>query len=297
MKKFTQELEQNYSIEINSDGSANSEINVINDGQIIGSAIYVSDEVDVIYVTSLVLHPQHSEMIFSDGHTLAEVVFKLVLKLPQAFRKQEFRLIDNPPAHLQKYLEKFHFERGAFDSQFLIMRKPISREIFFYPNGITFKKYNSSENNLSILQHLRDHAYWQSHLTAERLSLLLKNSQCFLAFDKDYLVGFARVLTDGNTFASLWDVVISEEYQRKGIGTGLMKMIFDQEALRNIENWLLFTDTAKDFYSKFGFVAIDTESDVKFVYRIRLQESHLSCMPDLMTTLNQSDFPQKIYYE
>jgi len=296
MKKFTLVLEQNYSIEINSDGSANSEINVINNGQIIGSATYVSDEVDVVYISSLHIHPQHSETVFSDGHTLAEVVFKLLLKLPQSVRKQEFRFIENPPTHLQKYLEKFHFENGDCNGQLLIMRKPISSETISYPNKITFKKYSPSENNLSILQLLKENAYWQSHLTLERLNLLLKNSQCFLAFDNDHLVGFARVLTDGNTFASLWDVVISKEYQRMSIGTGLMKMIFDQEALRNIENWLLFTDTAKEFYAKFGFVALDTENSVKLAYKIRLQESHPSYMPDLMKTLNQPDFSQKLGY-
>lgn len=293
MKQLTLELDQNYSLEVHQDGSSH-EIKVIHDGQIIGYATYVSDEVDVVYVTHLNLDPQHSETIFSDEHTLAEVVLKLLLKLPQSVRKQEFRFIENLPIHLEKYLTQFHFERNTIDDQLMVSRHKISMEAFTYPEGIQFKKYSTSDDIPAILQLLQKNAYWQSHLTTERLHLLLKNSQCFLAWDNEVLVGFARVLTDNKTFASLWDVVIAKEYQRRGIGTGLMKLIFEQESLYNLSNWILFTDTAKDFYTKFGFVPLETKPEVNLVYKIRLQDSQPTYMPDLIRTIEQPDFPTKL---
>lgn len=134
-----------------------------------------------------------------------------------------------------------------------------------------------------MLDLLNKNAYWQAHLTLDRLKLLIKNSHCFFAFsDANEIVGFSRVLTNYTSFASLWDVVVDEQYRGKGIGILLMHNIFSDKTLCNIDNWVLFTDTAKGLYRKFGFVSEGELSDRKLVHKLRLQESNPAYMSALI---------------
>jgi GNAT superfamily N-acetyltransferase len=60
----------------------------------------------------------------------------------------------------------------------------------------------------------------------------------------------ARIITDQVSFAYLTDVYILEEYQRKGLGTWLIKCV--DEVLSSwpeLRRVLLITSSGKDFYS------------------------------------------------
>ncbi len=83
---------------------------------------------------------------------------------------------------------------------------------------------------------------------------MVKSSKCFYAVTKEgEVVGFARVLTDSHKFASLWDVVVDVPYRGKNIAYNLMFKLFNSDSLKDIDNWILFTDTASGLYQKFGF--------------------------------------------
>jgi ribosomal protein S18 acetylase RimI-like enzyme len=90
-------------------------------------------------------------------------------------------------------------------------------------------------------------------LPPERLPLVVKHSVCFGAYDEGKQVGFARVVTDFSEFASLWDVFISPEYRKKGIGTALTQMIISTPELRPVYRWFLMTEDAHGLYEKFNF--------------------------------------------
>src|SRR5438105_8615292 len=108
----------------------------------------------------------------------------------------------------------------------------------------------------------------------ERLQILVRNSLCLFAVSHEgEIVGFSRIVTNYSSFASLWDAVVAEKYRGKNIGTAMMQKIFSHEKLCNINHWILFTESAKKLYEKFGFVSATDVPDRNLVYKLRLQEN------------------------
>ena len=73
---------------------------------------------------------------------------------------------------------------------------------------------------------------------------------CF-AFDGPRLVGAARALSDREYHATIYDVAVYPDYQRRGIGTRLVN-----ELIAMVPVWrvLLVADgDAKEFYRRLGF--------------------------------------------
>ena len=94
---------------------------------------------------------------------------------------------------------------------------------------------------------------YSTGLPYERLPLVIEHSFCFSVFHDGKQIGFARVISDGSEFASLWDVFIDEPFRGKGIGQGLLKYIFAHPNLRGIFRWFLMTEDAHRLYQKFDF--------------------------------------------
>ena len=77
------------------------------------------------------------------------------------------------------------------------------------------------------------------------------------AFEDDRLVGLIRMVGDGVTVVLIQDLLILPEYQRKGIGTKLMRAALDR--FSHVRQIQLVTDqTEKNiaFYQSQGFVAL-----------------------------------------
>lgn len=73
------------------------------------------------------------------------------------------------------------------------------------------------------------------------------------------LIGFARATSDRAFNATIWDVVVHPDSQKKGLGKELMKYTIRKLRSEDISNITLFADPhVVDFYRRLGFV-IDPE--------------------------------------
>ena len=109
---------------------------------------------------------------------------------------------------------------------------------------------------------------WTNYL--ERIGILEEayaNSLCVIgAYDNEKLVGIIRAVGDGRTIVFVQDIIVLPEYQRKGIGTKLLKAVMDK--YHDVYQMELLTDNTektKAFYRSVGFTASDDIGCVAFI--------------------------------
>lgn len=95
---------------------------------------------------------------------------------------------------------------------------------------------------------------WISGNYPERLYKALKNSSTVVtAWEKERLVGLARVIDDGELTAFIHYVLVNPEYQGKGIAGTMVNMI--KEKYKDYLYINIMPEESKNaaFYEKFGF--------------------------------------------
>ena len=86
------------------------------------------------------------------------------------------------------------------------------------------------------------------------------------AYGSDRLVGIIRAVGDGLTIVFVQDIIVVPEYQRKGIGTKLLKTVM--ERYKDVYQMELMTDNTektKAFYRSVGYTASDDMGCVAFI--------------------------------
>lgn len=82
-----------------------------------------------------------------------------------------------------------------------------------------------------------------------------ENSLLILAaYDGESLVGIIRVVGDGSTVIFVQDILVSPDFQRKGIGSALLRAVLDRYS--NVHQIELTTDNTEKtivFYKSMGF--------------------------------------------
>ena len=74
------------------------------------------------------------------------------------------------------------------------------------------------------------------------------------AYDKDHLVGFGRIVSDGVLYALICDLIVKPSYQRQGIGSRLLEKLIEKCHLEKIRVlWLFSARGTSSFYEKYGF--------------------------------------------
>lgn len=97
---------------------------------------------------------------------------------------------------------------------------------------------------------------WASKRSKETIEKSVESSLCFGAYHEGKQIAFARVITDGCTFAYLCDVFVEEKYRGQGISKALMEKIMDHQSLQNLRRFVLATEDAHGLYEKFGFKSV-----------------------------------------
>lgn len=78
-----------------------------------------------------------------------------------------------------------------------------------------------------------------------------KNSYYILAYAGKQLIGFARALSDRHFYTGIYDVVVTPEFQGKGIAKEMMNKLVEE--FKGTYFFLTYTDGNREFYEKCGF--------------------------------------------
>lgn len=89
----------------------------------------------------------------------------------------------------------------------------------------------------------------------EDINIMLENSYLTLGFVEDReLIGFCRAISDGIYKAFLFDVIVKDEHQNKGIGSLIMDTLLNHKKLINVKHIELYCpEKVTDFYKRLGF--------------------------------------------
>lgn len=114
-----------------------------------------------------------------------------------------------------------------------------------------YKIYNENE-----ILNLYESVGWKAYTdNPKALSQGFENSMLTLAaYDGERLSGIIRVVGDGATIVYVQDLLVLPEYQRKGIGSALLKAVLDRYS--SVRQIALTTDNIHKniaFYKYIGF--------------------------------------------
>ena len=117
-------------------------------------------------------------------------------------------------------------------------------------------------NGLIKLQKLLDtNAFWAKNRSINDLKKCLANSDVIVSiWVENEIVGFGRALTDGIYRGILWDVVIDQNHQGKGLGTLIVKKLLSSKKIRNTKKLYLMTTNKKFFYSQLDFKEVTSQN-------------------------------------
>lgn len=112
---------------------------------------------------------------------------------------------------------------------------------------------------------LRSEAYWGTWRRDADIDACIDGSWRVVGAyraDTGALVGFARAVSDGVSFAYLADVFVVERARGRGIATGIVRTMIEEGPGAHFR-WTLFTRDAHGLYAQFGFGAPDRTAMVR----------------------------------
>ena len=118
-------------------------------------------------------------------------------------------------------------------------------------------RYEEEKPSLEGFKKLRNSVNWnleERGISDERiLSSLESSPYCVCAYADDKLIGMVRISGDKEMYGYIQDNVVLDEYQGKGIGKNMMRILLKN--IKDKKGYLLGTCPSKvavEFYSKFG---------------------------------------------
>ncbi|MDP9494244.1 MAG: GNAT family N-acetyltransferase [Actinomycetota bacterium] len=101
---------------------------------------------------------------------------------------------------------------------------------------------------------ISDLSYWANGRARETTEAACDASVVFGAYlGTGEMIGCARVVTDGLTFAWLCDVFVDEPYRSRGVGRRLMEAVMEHPGMAEMKRFVLATADAHGLYEEVGF--------------------------------------------
>ena len=95
---------------------------------------------------------------------------------------------------------------------------------------------------------------WAKDRNIVQIKRMLANSNVIITlWKKNHLIGFGRATTDQVYRAVLWDIVVSKDVQRFGLGKIIVDELLKDKKINSAEKIYLMTTDSKDFYIQLGF--------------------------------------------
>lgn len=132
---------------------------------------------------------------------------------------------------------------------------------------LEYKEFGSSR--LEEIKEIYKEQGWTAYLNDdEKLKRAYdKSLYVYGIFDEDKLIGFTRCVGDGEHIVLIEDLIVKAEYQRQGLGTALLRHVFEKYA--DVRMVSLYTDSvdkkANCFYRKMGMQLAEEKSMVSYV--------------------------------
>jgi GNAT superfamily N-acetyltransferase len=134
-------------------------------------------------------------------------------------------------------------------------------------NGYYISTNKELLNKEVIHQFLDQDSYWANGIPYNYVERFIEGSFCFGVYNgaptknNSKQIGFARVVSDGVTFAYLADVFILQDYRKKGLSKWLIDEIMKYDKLSTVRVFMLGTKDAHTLYNKYGFEVIDNSNN------------------------------------
>lgn len=106
---------------------------------------------------------------------------------------------------------------------------------------------------VEVIHSLLKEAYWSKGIPLDIVKKAIDGSLCFGAYMNDQQVAFARVVTDGATFAWICDVIVDPQFRGKNISKKLIQSVLLHSKLQGLRRICLATKDAHGLYSQFQF--------------------------------------------
>lgn len=122
------------------------------------------------------------------------------------------------------------------------------------PDGFEISSETSRIDRAQVHAWLSREAYWALGRTRETQDAAIDGSRNYGVYaDTGVQVAYARVVTDGVTFAWLCDVFVDASMRGQGIGVALVDAVCADLGGLNLKRIALSTGDAHDLYRRFGF--------------------------------------------
>jgi uncharacterized protein len=122
------------------------------------------------------------------------------------------------------------------------------------------------EQTAQLTSLLRE-TYWGAQRTVDDQARLNEQSHLLLArCEGDRVLAFVRVVLLNSRSAYMGDVIVHPDYRGRGLGTELMRKLFEHPRVQDIGRFMLVTKTAQTLYERFGFES-KFQTDTTFMVR------------------------------